>query len=535
MKSSNHCIQLLQIKNLALIEEATIHFGEGLNIVTGETGSGKSVLLSALRFLTGEKGGAEWIREGAEMAVIEGELALSCSEMLGDIPPPKKGEPLLIRREIHRSGKNRSFVQDHLVSASFLRKLTCSNIEMVDQSSAPALCAREELRKMLDAFADTASDLELLATSYREEMAAKKRLDAACDAEKDKVRNLGQAEISLQTIEEVNWIQGEEERLNEEHSFFSHAQELLEKVGSSAEGLAAASGQIRQLFHLLTAASKFDARLKPFETSVKGAGLELEETERALRSYLEQCDADPLRLANIEQRLKEIEQLKRRFGATWEAVEKEKKELKREIQKFSFLEEEIETLREALQRVEQTNRELSSRISERRKQAAILFSAQVLEELQALNLPYAQFEVSLTTQPLSSHGIDEIRFLFSANPGLSAIPLEICASGGELSRLLLAIKITLSTKKECSCLIFDEIDSNVGGHTAAILGEKLKTLSHNRQVICVTHFVQVAKTAMDHFFVYKEEKSGLAITQIRKLTGPMLEQEYHRMLGLKAF
>lgn len=524
-------LQSLKIENLVLISKTTIPFGEGLNILTGETGAGKSVLLTAIRLITGEKSSADLIREGASCAIIEAELSDFSAQLPEEIDCPRPGEPLLIRREILRSGKSRCFIQDHLIPAAFLRKIIQSSIEIVDQSSSQTLCSKEAQQTMLDAFAGLEQELIVFSNSFKEETKLKKQLDAAIQANMHRERDLEWAESCIQRIEETNWQQDEENQLTEEHNLLTHAQERIEKIGTLTEELAVASPQIKRLSHLLDTLLKFDHQLVPIAEIFKSASLEIEEVEAQLQSYLGKCETDPERLAAVEQRIAAIDQLKRRFGASWEEVEKQKIKCSRQIEQLNALEDQINTLKEELDRLQKQHLDTAQIISERRKAAAHVFSKQVLEELKSLNLPYAQFEITLDTQPISSNGIDAIRFLFSANPGLSPIPLEQCASGGELSRLLLAIKIVLSEKENCKCLIFDEIDSNVGGQTAAILGEKLRKLARLRQVICVTHFAQVAKAAMHHFGVYKTESNGVATTTVKKLVQKDLEIEYNRMIG----
>jgi DNA repair protein RecN (Recombination protein N) len=290
---------------------------------------------------------------------------------------------------------------------------------------------------------------------------------------------------------------------------------------------------VKRAASLLEAASRLDPALSSQAASLKSASLEIEESHHFLSSYLLKLEADPGRLSAVEERISSIERLKKRFGKTLEAVEAKKRELQERIEKLSHLDEQIQEMRERLEKRKGENRLLARELSEKRKRTAPPFAGAILAQLSSLNLPRAQFTVSISEKPLSSSGTDWVRFLFSANPGHSPIPLEECASGGELSRLLLAMKIVLAQKEKRSCFVFDEIDSNVGGQTASILGEKLKALSENKQVICVTHFAQVAKCAHHHFAVSKEEKKGRVFTSIAKLLSSEREIEYARMQGLQ--
>jgi DNA repair protein RecN (Recombination protein N) len=490
----------LKIQNLILIEKADIAFGPGLNILTGETGSGKSAVLSAIRLISGGRADSGCIRKGADFAVVEAVLE----------------GPVFIRREIYRSGKNRCFIDDAQVSLSELKELI--DIEMVDQTSSHSILNQQ--KKMLDTFAGLLSDAAAHEVSQGEERAIDRKLQTLLQTPKD--RELEWAEKDLELIEEVNWKLGEEEKLAEEHHFLTHAQELAEKMRAISLTLTegAELPTLRRALNSLESCVRFDPKLPPLAQCLKSALLELEEAGRSIQCYTDTLEADPARLSVVETRIGAIESLKRRFGPHIEEV---KAKLLATIDHLSNLDAEIETLRSSLQTLQDKNLKLAQEITLKRQKAAPLFSSQVLEELRSLNIPHAKFEIAV------GDTYNDIRFLFSANPGLPAIPLEECASGGEQSRLLLAIKSILSDGS--SSIVFDEIDSNVGGQTASILGQKLKQLAQKRQVICVTHFVQVAKCAMEHFLVSKSTKNDNAYTSVTKLSEREREIEYSRMLG----
>jgi DNA repair protein RecN (Recombination protein N) len=525
----------VKIKNLILIEQAEVPFGPGLNILTGETGAGKSAILAAIRLISGERADASMIRQQADLAVVEAELSTYSKELLEEegINPPPLLQPLHLRREIHRSGKNRCFVEDQQVSLSFLKKCAGSAIERIDQSSSASLSSLEEQRKMLDAFADLLPEVALFAASWTQEKEKEREKEALLQNQSQRTRDLEWAEKDLATIEEINWKKGEEEALAQEHHLLTHAQELLEKVGSVSAGLVEGNliSSLKRFSTSVEGCSRFDSQLTPLAHTIKGAALELEEVGRWLSSYLDRLEANPQRLERTEKRIAEIESIKRRFGSSYEAVMAQKEKLQNQIDHLSHLDEQIEAIEQELSQMRGENLSISRGISQRRIRAARSFQTQVLSELIGLNLPHAQFRVSLTQGPLQAVGSDRIQFLFSANPGVAPLPLDQCASGGELSRLLLAIKTVLAEKEKSACLLLDEIDSNVGGQTAAILGDKLKKLALNRQVICITHFVQVARCALHHFLVSKEEREGYAFTLVSKLLEADREREYSRMLG----
>lgn len=485
-------MKVLKIQNLILIEKAEIPFGEGLNILTGETGAGKSAILAALRLIAGDRADSSLIRKGADMAVIEAEFKNS----------------LFVRREIYRSGKNRCFIDDAQVSLNELKEQI--QIEMVDQNSS---ILGEEI-KLLDLFAKL--ELSDFQASLQEERQLEMDLQKLLQTPQSQ---LDQAKIDLEQIEEIGFQEKEEEALFAEHQKLVAAQEITGKILGVAEAFTEISA-LKRAQHVLESCVKYDPNLQPHALQMKSSSLELEEVGRYIQSYADRLETDPKRLEVVEKRLSQIAHLKKRFGPDIAAKTQQLHDL---MEQLEHLEQRIEELQDKLRASQEKNRAWAQEITAKRQQAAPLLSRQVLQELQSLNLPHAQFEIRVGST------FNDIRFLFSANLGLSPLPIAAVASGGELSRLLLALKTVLTDSQKT--LVFDEIDSNVGGHTATILGEKLKKLAEQRQVICVTHFVQVAKCASHHLLVFKETLGESTFTRIQKLDEKKKELEYNRMLG----
>lgn len=481
----------LKIQNLILIESAVLEFGSGLNILTGETGSGKSAVLSAIRLIAGERADSSCIRKGAEWALVEAEF-----------------DGAILRREIYRSGKNRCFIDDAQVSLSELKEAV--QIEMVDQSSS--ILGQE--KPLLDQFAGITEEVLAFEASKSEENRLSNELNGYLAIPKE--RELEWAKKDLELIEEVRWK--EEEKLSEEHNLLTHAQELSEKIGAAASVFDECLPNLKRAQNLLEQILRLDAKLQPAAQSMKSALLEMEEAGRSVQSYADRIEVNPTRLESLEKEIGAIESLKRRFGPD---IDAQKLKLTQTIDHLTNLDASIETLQKNLSALREKNKLAAASIDQKRKKAAPEFSRLVLEELKSLNIPKAQFLID-----------EEFRFLFSANPGHPPISIEKCASGGELSRLLLAIKTILSEGK--STLVFDEIDSNVGGQTAAAIGEKLKRLSQFRQVICVTHFVQVAKCGKDHFLVSKSSRGDSTYTMVQKMGEKEKMDEYNRMMGCSA-
>lgn len=483
----------LVIQNVILIERAEIDLGEGLNILTGETGSGKSAILAAIRLIAGERAESQIIRKGADIAVVEAQL-----------------EDTFIRREIYRSGKNRCFIDDAQVSLTTLREAI--QIEMVDQNSS--ILGKERI--LLDLFSGI--ELDEFEKSKAEEKSAYDELQKLLQIPKE--RELEWATKDLALIEGVEWQN--EAKLFEEHSRLIAAQEIAEKIHSVSFTLTEGSEipHLKRTLSTLENCIRFDPKLEPLAKVMKSAILDLEEVGRDTQSYSERLDADPQRLEAVEKKVGQIVQLKRRFG---ENLDEQKQKLSSQIESLLNIDARIQELEKTHTFLFEKNQLLAHSITTKRKEMAPLFANLVLHELKSLNLPHAQFVIYV------GQAFNDIRFLFSANPGHPPVPMEDCASGGELSRLLLAIKTLLADGK--STLVFDEIDSNVGGQTAAVLGEKLKKLAEKRQVICVTHFVQVAKCAVNHFLVTKVAEKESTHTKIQKLDDREKEIEYKRMLG----
>lgn len=481
----------LKIKNLILIESAVLEFGKGLNILTGETGSGKSAILSAIRLIAGERADSSCIRKGSDLGVVEAEFE----------------DGSILRREIYRSGKNRCFIDEAQVSLSALKEFI--QIEMVDQNSS--ILGKEKL--LLDQFAEISEEVKDFEASICEENKLSAELNTLLATPKE--RELEWAKKDIELLEEARWK--EEESLAQEHHLLTHAQELAEKISAAACLFDEGIPYFKRALGLLEQAQRFCDKIEHLAEPVKGALLELEEAGRSLQSYGDRIEINPTRLEALEKEIGAIVTLKRRFGSDLGA---QKEKLLTTIEHLANLDARIDNLQKSLILLREKNETWARSINEKRRQASPLFSNILLQELKSLNIPNAQFEVVIS---------DRIQFLFSANPGHPPIPIEKCASGGELSRLFLAIKTILSQGK--STLVFDEIDSNVGGQTAAAIGEKLKRLSEFRQVICVTHFVQVAKCGIDHFLVSKETLAEDTYTTVQKMGEKEREREYNRMMG----
>jgi DNA repair protein RecN (Recombination protein N) len=500
-------IDTLSIRHLILIEQTTLSLSPGLNIITGETGSGKSALLTALRLIAGERADAQWIQSGKELAVVEAHFT----------------DGLVVRREIHRSGRSRAFLNDALSSVHELKEAVGERIALVDQSSAPQLASAPYQRRLLDRFAGLEKEARTLGAKWGEKRALEEKL-AALQAQKP----LAAAQASLwrndlEAIEQLGWKEGEEERLSQEHDALSASISAASQLAALLEQLTQSVPLKKLAAHLEQLARRLPP-LAPAAASLKTAALEAQEAESLLAQFLARLDADPARLDAIEERIGAIERIKKRIAPTFASLLEAKKGLLSRIAEAEGIDDQIAAVEQQLEPIAHEVAQLTDRLSEGRRRAQPRLEEACRSLLSRLHLPQARFTIRLTPQPPSPAGAESLTLLFSSHPSLPELPLEECASGGELSRLLLALETAAAGS---SLLIFDEIDSNVGGQAASAIGAVLQELARSRQILCVTHFVQVAKCGDAHILVSKQE--GLATAM--PLIGNALSAEYERMTG----
>jgi DNA repair protein RecN (Recombination protein N) len=505
-------IERLSIRNLILIKEASLFFGPDLNILTGETGSGKSAVLSALRLVLGDRADVQLVGKHGELAIVEADVVLSHTKSH-------------IRREIHRSGKSRCFVNDELISLGELRALFSDTIELADQGAAYKLSEPDELRKLLDLFGkiDSARYATVFAICQEKRVALAdlQKIGEEIRLEENRLRE------QLAFLDKVDWQKDEEEELAATHLSLSLAQKSAEKLAEIGNYLSDGPHPILPMLKRF-AGQVESLQLPEVSTMLQAARANLEEVNLFLASYFASLDFTSQRLETVEQRISEIESVKRRFARTQEEASNIRERLRARLSRLEQIDEDISGAQISLVKSEAELALFERELTMMRLSSAKTMADAVLSELHALNIPDAKLEIQIHPKQSSPTGADEIRWLFSANLGQPLLPLDDVASGGELSRLLLAIKIALKEKK---CLILDEIDGNVGGQTAAILGLKLQELGTYCQIICVTHFVQVAKYAMHHFLVSKQTINAEAITVLKKLDESSRIMEYSRMTG----
>ena len=544
----------LRVRNLAVIESLTVPFGPGLNVLTGETGAGKSILIDALTLLLGERAQpAETIRAGAETATIEAVFDArrksAVATVLEEHGIPLEDGQLVVRRELVRGGRGRVFLNDANTTLALLEKLGEALVEVHGQHEHQALLRPARHLDLLDAFAGLGILRDRLRQRHEEWRSVSEELEAVRASAREQAARTGQYQESMTEIDAGRLRVGEEEELREERRRLMNAERLAEGAGGAYRELyddpASAVERAGRAANLLRDLARIDPAIQPTLQALDPALVHLDEAARALRSYRDGIVFDPARLDAIERRVDEIGRLKRKYGETVEAVLALRSRLESNLEGLARAGEDEGRLAE---RVERLRTELVTRatdLAERREQAVNRLEAAVQAELAALDLETAVFRVRLARERagpgelgigpdawrLGPRGVDQAEFMFSGNAGEEVRPLARIASGGELSRTMLALKVVLAATDAIPVLIFDEVDVGIGGKTADTVGKKLRQVARTRQVLCVTHLPQIAAYADQHFRVEKREEDGRMTTRVAALVRNDRVREVARMLG----
>ncbi|MGK5594939.1 MAG: DNA repair protein RecN [Parachlamydiaceae bacterium] len=528
-------IKFLRIQSLILIELMEISFVNGLNVLSGETGSGKSAILEGIKLLFGSRHDPSLIRHGCSKASIEAILDLEeradVKQLLGEAGIDLEEEDsITIKRELSSQGKSRAFICHQPVQLALLKKLGQIVCNLVDQHANHSLFSIDTHRKILDLFCDCHQEVQAFSSSWQKELSL---IDAIRDWEANESRRLREIEVcklELTEFNEANIKEGEEEELFEEYTSLSSSEERLEKAREVYQSFSSLIPIKKQKTNLESLA-KLDKGLSDLVQSFNQGICELEEVAHQLRSYTTHLEPDPTRLEWINKRLALITKIRKKYGPTYSELEHYFTEREKELTRLENSDAHIDQLKSHLEAIHARNRAQLEKISSKRQQAALLLQRKVTELLQELNMVEAEFTVKVEKQEPTSLGQDRVEFFIKPNKGENALPIRDGASGGELARILLALRTVLAGKEERSLLVFDEIDANIGGTTAALIGEKLKQLGLVHQIICVTHFPQVAKFADHHLNIRKMVSDHRTISIVTPLNLETQQLELLRMQG----
>jgi len=542
----------LHIRNLAVIDDLRLEFGEGLTVLSGDEGAGKSLLVDALCLLTGGKASTALIRSGASTALVEGifrippdsgDLALVLEEAgLG----VEADGSLIVAREIHEQGRSAARVNGRAVPVSLLRELGQRLMDIHSQMEHLSLLGSQRQMDLLDGYGGLLplrSNLAGKVSALREKA---RELSLMSGESPQREREL--LEYQVTEIDRANIQPGEDETLEREYRILQRAQELKEQCYATCSMLytdeRSATGLGHQAIKALQRATSINPALQSQVEGLESAVVELEEIARGLSRYAEEVEDSPERLQQVEERLDLLRQIKRKYGPTLEDVLRFADEARGKLQGLESREERRRQLETECQRLRAEAGELAQSLSLARQEAARRLAELVNSELSELGMAWARFDISLTreeckgglpayqsTYSFGQHGIDRIQYLASTNPGEPLRPLADIASGGETCRFMLALKTAVRQADSIPTLVFDEIDAGVGGRNAHVVGKKLAALARDRQVVCITHLPQIACFGDKHYRVVKDVSLAQAVTFIEHLQGDSRVRELATMLG----
>jgi DNA repair protein RecN (Recombination protein N) len=552
MGGYSQVLKELRIKNFAIIDEIDVHFRQGLHVFTGETGAGKSIIIEALSLALGGRASADMIRSGEETASIEAVFDLTSHPDIAELVRAHgidltDGE-VVIRRAISAS-RNRVYVNGGLSTVAVLEGLGARLVEIHGQYEQQTLLHPERQLDILDSYAGV---LELrlgFERQYYYLQGLRKRLAELMGQAEDRARQQQLLQFQVQEIDQAQLRPGEEEELKTVRQIQMHTERLLQVTQGSSEALYAGEDtlveRLGQVLRGLEEASSIDAALTPVVEELRAALYQLEEAGRGLGAYASRLEFDPGRLAEIEDRLAEISSLKRKYGPTVEEILAQRESLAKAMESLQHQVENMEALRTEIDATEGQIGRQALELSQRRLAAASTLEQAVEDELHALSMGAARFVIAFRRTPdpagfitiedtpvqLTPAGLETVEFLFNSNPGEEPRPLAKIASGGELSRVMLALKSLLAAVAQVPTLIFDEVDTGIGGGVAEVVGRKLKALTGSSQVFCITHLPQVASRGDIHFVIEKQVVLGRTVTTVRPLTQRERVDEIARMSG----
>ena len=536
----------LRAENYAVIDHAIAVFGPGLNLLTGETGAGKSILVDALALLMGGKSSTEIVRHGADKAVVACvfESTPAAEAVLEENGIDAEGNEIILRREILSTGKGRVFVNNQPATVAVLRLLAPELALVHAQSETLSSFDQTQQRILLDRFASISTDE--VAAAYESWRAAQGKLDELLTNEQDRLRMVDLWSFQSKEISGASLVAGEDEALETEKRVLANAEKLYAAAMSAFdqlyEGGASAEAALRAAGRNLDELARYDEKFKESAQQIESARATVGDVSSTLRDYAERINASPERLAEIEDRLALLDRLKRKYGKTVADVIALGEEVARKLAEVEDRDETLKTLRAELAKAMNSYKQAAEGLSAQRKAAGAKLAKLAETQINSLAMK-VRFEISVAGHPAESawtaHGWDEVEYRIATNPGEPLKPLHEIASGGEMSRVMLALKVAVEeaaakTRKKLPTprtLVFDEIDIGIGGRAADAVGQKLKALGRAQQVLCVTHLPQIAAFADQHFVVEKKEDHGRTKMHIRLLDDRARTHEVARMLS----
>lgn len=531
----------LHVKNLALMEETEVLFGEGLNILTGETGAGKSLLIGGISLALGAKFEADMLRKGAENALVElifTDNNEKVREKLAQMDLAFEEDTVIISRKL-APGKSICKINGETVTARQVKELAEVLLDLHGQHEHQSLLHKKKHLEILDSYCgeDFGHTLKEVEREYSVCKELKRKLEEESMDEESMAREKSLAEFELKEIEEARLIVGEDEELESRYRLMTNSKKITENLSESyrctgSDFESSAGGNISRALRFLKNVSSYDRQLEVLEEQLTEIDNLLSDYNRDVSAYLSECEFDEEDFAVVEQRLNLINRLKEKYGSSIEAVVAYGQEKQQFLDKISDYDAYMEGLKKQLSESQERLETSCGRLSEIRKRNAVILEQKLKDALVHLNFLTVEFEIAVRPgQTITAKGYDEVEFLISTNPGEELKPLSQVASGGELSRVMLAIKTVLAGRDDIGTLIFDEIDAGISGRTAWRVSEQLQQVAEGHQVICITHLPQIAAMADRHFVIEKSSANNNTITDIRLLDEDESLKELARLLG----
>lgn len=550
-------LRFIQIENMALVDSLRIEFDQGLNILSGETGSGKSIIIDSLGILLGDRATSDMIRSGSDKAFVEGIFEIGENrplvELLAEAGIETEGGDLIIRRELGSSARGRTFINNRAANVALLREIQPHLIDLHGQGDQQSLLSAETHLNLLDAFAGTMQNRLKTNVAYDQILKTIRDLEESNRSESERLQALDMLDFQIAEIEQAGLRVGEDADLIAERNLLVNAEKIanlsVESYAHLYEDDLSILVRLGATQKRLGDLSEIDSRFTPQLDQLLNIKPLLEDIAAFLRDYIDEIQVSPERLKAVEDRIIELDAIKRKYGKTIEEV---LSNLERLIEKRESLlrsEENAQTLTRNLTSFFKEFRSEAGKLSELRRAAAKKFEKAIARELQDVALGAGRFSINFSlaqqnqiaekllqlagieTEPMRRSGLESVEFYFSANPGEELKPISSVASGGELSRLMLVLKTITAPSLFPRSLIFDEIDAGIGGKVSDAVGSRLKKLSETNQVLCVTHQSQIARYADAHFQVFKEVVTGRTITRVVPLDTEGRIEELARMIG----
>lgn len=534
-------LRSLHVKNMALIEEERIEFEDGLNILTGETGAGKSILIGSIGVAIGSVSFKNFVPENAANSSVELIFETDSENVkrkLEEYDLPDMDGQIVIARTF-RKGRSISRLNGEVVPIGTVRDISADLIDIHGQHEHQSLLYPRYHLQLIDDFAGSSlqKEKEACAAAYRSWHAASEKLKEAASDEKERNKQIDFISFELNEIDSACLMPGEDEELESRYRLLANGQKIIEALSSvrrltDGDGRTDAASQVARASGELAGVSRYDENLEELSRTLQDAESMLDDFNRSLSDYIDSFSYDEQEFSEVSERLDLINRLKSKYGKTIEEILNYRDQRSRELDRLNNYDEYVSGLKAEQEKSGKELKAVSERMTALRKKSAETLTDLITRSLLDLNFLDVQFEIHFEKAPQpTENGQDQVTFLISMNPGLPLRPLQNVASGGELSRIMLGIKAVMARQGQIGCMIFDEIDTGISGRTAQKVSEKMAQLSRDRQVIAITHLAQIASMADAHFLIEKRSEDGKTHTGVRRLTGDQITEELSRILG----